>query len=71
MLTLVNVCIRSVTYTHPQHLLHARESKGIVPVTNVFVSALCQRVSGGDLLSIPNVVINSAGMCDVDIRPVS
>ena len=30
-----------------------------------------QRVSGGDLLSIPNVAINSAGMCDVDIRPVS
>ena len=23
------------------------------------------------MLSIPNVAINSAGMCDVDIRPVS
>lgn len=28
-------------------------------------------ISGGDLLGIPNVVINSAAMCDVDIRPVS
>lgn len=28
-------------------------------------------ISGGDLLSIPNIVINSASMCDVDIRPVS
>ncbi len=27
-------------------------------------------VSGGDLLSIPNVVINSASLCDVDIRTV-
>ncbi len=28
-------------------------------------------VSGGDLLSIPNVAINSASLCDVDIRTVS
>ena len=29
-----------------------------------------QGVAGGDLLSIPNCVLNSAAMCDVDIRPV-
>ncbi len=27
-------------------------------------------ISGGDLLGIPNIVMNSASMCDVDIRPV-
>lgn len=32
-------------------------------------SANLKGVSGGDLLSIPNVAINSAAMCDVDIRP--
>ena len=29
-----------------------------------------QGIHGGDLLSIPNVVTTSAGMCDIDIRPV-
>jgi len=27
-------------------------------------------ISGGDLLSIPNIVLNSASMCDADIKPV-
>ncbi|CAI8001281.1 Actin-like protein 6A, partial [Geodia barretti] len=34
-------------------------------------SANIKGVSGGDLLSLPNVVINSASQCDVDVRPVS
>jgi actin-related protein len=32
-------------------------------------SANIKGVSGGDLLSLPNVVINSASQCDVDVRP--
>ena len=34
-------------------------------------AAWAQGVSGGDLLSLPNVVMNSTSQCDVDIRPVS
>ena len=36
----------------------------------LFDSSNLKGVSGGNLLSIPSVTINSAAMCDVDIRPV-
>lgn len=36
----------------------------------LFDSSTLKGVSGGTLLSIPHVAINSAAMCDVDIRPV-
>ena len=36
----------------------------------LFDSSTLKGVSGGNLLSIPSVAINSAAMCDVDIRPV-
>ena len=35
-----------------------------------FLFCHVQGIHGGDLLSIPNVVTTSAGMCDIDIRPV-
>ena len=31
---------------------------------------ITQGLSGGNLLSIPNIVIHSASVCDVDIRQV-
>lgn len=37
----------------------------------LFNAANLSGISGGDLLSIPNVVLNSAAMCDIEIRPVS
>lgn len=37
---------------------------------SLFDSSTLKGVSGGNLLSIPSVAINSAAMCDVDIRPV-
>ena len=36
----------------------------------LFDSSNLKGVSGGNLLSIPSVTINSAAMCEVDIRPV-
>ena len=42
-------------------------------VVFMFIFRLCflQGLSGGNLLSIPNVAIHCASVCDVDIRPVS